>query len=283
MRRRSVTLSSQPWPTPTTRADAKAIEAQLAEATSSSSSATTAPPKSGRSLASSSATCGSTTTCRSATSAPPPTSRKPAWCATCSTRPSIPFGQSKRRSRFAATQASGWRSSAASPAFTWRAKSIVARTTGRSGAGIDSALATLSVPHKLPRRNSRSSRSDLGRRLRHLQGPPVAALDLKVLAACRQADLVLLLRMARRRATPAPAARTLQALGLVGPVRPVAHQHVVLVQEGRVALAHPVPAVLAVRPHRARVAHRDAPLDRPIRAEYPHFPARLTGEDLTTP
>lgn len=149
-------------PIPTTRAAAKAIAAPPVVATSSSWNGTTGRRRTGTWPASLSATCASTTTCRFATLARLAMSHRRASCVISWTRHSTRFDRPKHRSRSAATQRRGSRSFAQFLASTLRARSIVGRTTGRSGDGIASTPAKLRNLLGHPR----NSRAVLGRRRR---------------------------------------------------------------------------------------------------------------------
>ncbi len=138
------------WPTQNTAAAARVIAVRPVAATSWSWNASIAPLTSGRWPGLSSATCAWTTTCPSTTLELLLMSRRPAWCAICSTRRSIRFGRLSRRSKSGAMPRSGSTSFVAFLAFTWKARSIVGRTTGRSGVGTASVRARTSAP-----RNSR--------------------------------------------------------------------------------------------------------------------------------
>lgn len=141
-----------PWRILTTSDVGKAIAEPPAEATFSSWSATIGRRMTGKSPASSNATCGLTITSRSAMLVPPVRNRRLVWSVICWTRRSIPFDPLVRRSRFGVMRATGSRSSSRFLASTERVRSTGGRTIGPSGSGIASTRPRRSG-HQLPHRH----------------------------------------------------------------------------------------------------------------------------------
>lgn len=200
------------WPIPSHRVGARATPVRPAEATSWSWSASIARRTTGRWPVSSSATCVWTTTCLFTISARPATSRRRAWCATCSTRPSTRIGRWSRKSRFGVTRRPGSRSSEIFRAFISKARNIDGRTTGRSGAGTASRLARTSNWHANPRRvlEARHVRRDHPRHPRHVPwGDPEAGAGAFGAARVRPAAVARMLPRRAAHAQPGSTARDL--------------------------------------------------------------------------
>jgi len=263
MPRPCATPSVPPWPIPTTRAAVKATAAPPRAATSSSSSATIAPRSTGTLRVLSSATCAWTIICQFVTSARLGMSHRPGSCATCSTRRSTRFDQSKRRSRSAVTPTPGSKSSRPSPVSTLKARSTVGPTTGRSGVGIANEPKKLSKPSG--QRNKRSGHGHPGRphHPRQVQAQPSAARypAVQPRVARRVRSVVA---QARAQGAPPRAARAVADLAVPSAA----------VQDRGVRTAQPHaghvlqdPAGRPVHPGHAPAGPRGARVDQPIRAK----------------